>query len=162
MAFTRIASDSVGWSQTEINAFHTCREALCKGSRLAHLEDNKRICFYVDALDDHWVGITTQIPIEDIHLPHNEKRHEPLSFLSGRFTDTQSRWSTFEEEAYSMMDTIERMHWLASCPKGFDLFTDHNNLVFIFDPLSLVPDTSQASMLKVSRWVIRLSIYNNE
>lgn len=100
--------------------------------------------------------------MEDVPLPHHGKRHEPLSFLSGRFTDTQSRLPTFEKEAYSVMATIERMHWLVSCPEGFDLFTDHINLVFIFDPLSLVPDLSQASTRKVIRWAIRLSIYNYE
>lgn len=60
------------------------------------------------------------------------------------------------------MATIERVHWLASCPKGFDLFTDHNNLIFISDPLSLVPDLSQASMRKVIRWAVRRSIYYYE
>lgn len=60
------------------------------------------------------------------------------------------------------MATIERMHWLASCPEGFDLITDHNNILFIFDPLSLVPDLSQASIRKDIRWAVHLSIYNYE
>lgn len=47
--------------------------------------------FYVDASNTHWAGIITQIPIEEVHVPHFYKRQEPLAFLSGRFTDGQHR-----------------------------------------------------------------------
>ena len=52
------------------------------------------------------------------------------------------------------------MHWIAATPSGFDLYTDHNNLIFLFDPLSVVPDLSQTTLRKVLRWAVRLSIYN--
>lgn len=51
------------------------------------------------------------------------------------------------------------MHWLASYPECFDLFLDHNNLIFIFYPLSLVPNLSLASMRKVIRRAVCPSIY---
>ena len=104
----------------------------------------------MDASETHWAGIATQIQAKDIHVQHSDKRHEPLAFLSGRFTDTQLRWSTMENEAFSVMATIERLHRLASTTDGFDLYPDHNNIVFIFDPLSLVPDLSQAAVQKHS------------
>lgn len=52
------------------------------------------------------------------------------------------------------------MHWVLSNPDGFDIFTDHNNLVFLFDPLSVVPDIYQTTLRKVLRWATRLSAYN--
>lgn len=58
------------------------------------------------------------------------------------------------------MATLDRMHWILATPCGFDLFTDHNNLIFIFDPLSIVPDLSQSSLKKVLLWAVRMSIYN--
>lgn len=96
----------------------------------------------------------------DIHKEHHNKRHEPLAFLSGHYNNTKLRWSTMEKEAFSIMATIERMHWIASCPEGFDLFTDHNNLIFIFNPLTLVSDLSQSSIKKLIRWAVLLSYYN--
>ena len=51
------------------------------------------------------------------------------------------------------------MHWIVANPDGFDLYTDHNNLIFLFDPLSVVPDLSATSLLKVLRWAVRLSMY---
>lgn len=57
------------------------------------------------------------------------------------------------------MATLEKCHWLAATPSGFDLYTDHNNLIFLFDPLSVVPDLSLTTLLKVFRWAVRLSLY---
>ena len=49
---------------------------------------------------------------------------------------------------------------MTSTPQGFDLFTDHNNLVFIFDPRSLVPDLGEAAVRKVIRWAVKMGAYN--
>lgn len=40
---------------------------------------------------------------------------------------------------------------------GFDLFTDHNNLVLIFNLISVIPDLSLSSVGKVLRWAVRIS-----
>ena len=58
------------------------------------------------------------------------------------------------------MATLGRMHWLLADPQGFDLYTDHNNLIYIFDPTSVVTDISQTTIRKVLRWAVRLSVYN--
>lgn len=161
-ALRKITLDQINWSQTEATAFAECKAALIDRVRLAHRNHDHRLSFYVDASDTHWAGIATQVPRQDAHLDHSERRHEPLAFLSGRFNDTQLRWSTNEKEAYSIMATLDRMHWLASCPEGFDLFTDHNNLIFIFDPRSIVPDLTLAAVRKVLRWAVKISTYNYE
>lgn len=158
-ALQRVELCQIGWSEIELEAFEKCKAALHNRVRLSHRDHKQKLCFYTDASDTHWAGICTQVPIEDIHKPHADKRHEPLSFLSGRFDDTQLRWSTLEKEAYAIMASIDRMHWLASGSEGFDLFTDHNNLIFIFDPTSLVPDLTVAAIRKVIRWAVRLSMY---
>ena len=156
----RIPLTLIGWGKKEMESFEACRSALRERVTLCHRDETKRLCFYVDASDTHWAGVVTQIPFSHVHQSHAEKQHDPLAFLSGHFTPTQLRWSTIEKEAFSVMATIERMHWLASSPAGFDLFTDHNNLIFIFDPLSLSPDLSQTSIRKVVRWAVRLCAYN--
>lgn len=57
------------------------------------------------------------------------------------------------------MTTLDRTHWIAATPDGFDLYTDHNKLIFLFDPLSVVPDLSATSTRKVLRWAVRLNMY---
>jgi len=156
----RVTLADAGWTNSHTITFQACKEALAAQVKLAHRDFSKRLCVFTDASDSVWSGVITQIPLSDINLPHNEKRHQPLAFLSGKFDATQLRWSTLEKEAYAIMATTERMHWILSDSAGFDIFTDHNNLVFMFDPLSVLRDISLSSLKKVLRWAVRLSIYN--
>ena len=102
----------------------------------------------------------TQVPYTELSKPHVDQRHEPLAFLSGHFTGSQLGWSTLEKEAFAVMATTDRMHWILATPDGFDLYTDHQNLIFLFDPLAIVPDLSMSSLRKVLRWAVRLTMYN--
>lgn len=81
--------------------------------------------------------------MEDFSLPCVDQRHESLALLSGHFISWSLPWSTIEKEAYAIMATIDRMHWLLASSRGFDLYTDYNNLVFLIDPTSIIADLSQ-------------------
>lgn len=48
---------------------------------------------------------------------------------------------------------------MATTTQGFDLYTDHNNLISLFGPLFVIPDLLQTALRKVLRWAIRLSFY---
>lgn len=159
-AVGRITLSNIGWSSTEEDAFRDCQIALQNQVTLAHRDYSKRLCVFTDASDLVWSGIVTQIPPIDIPKAHMDQRHQPLAFLSGHFSGAQLGWSTLEKEAYAIMATIERMHWILATTDGFDLFTDHHNLIFLFDPLAVVPNISQTSLRKVLRWAVRLSAYN--
>lgn len=66
------------------------------------------------------------------------------------------RGSVLEKEAYAVMATLDRMHWIAATADGFDHISDRKNLTFLFDALSIVPDLPQTSLQKV---LLRLSMY---
>lgn len=99
-------------------------------------------------------------PFQETGLDHTKQNHEPLAFLSGHFNDTQLGWSTLEKEGYAIMASTRRMHWVLPAPEGFDLYTDHNHLVFILDPLAVMQDLSKTSVKKVMRCAVQLSFYN--
>lgn len=65
-----------------------------------------------------------------------------------------------EKEGYAVINTLNGMHWLVDPLAGFDLYTDHNNRVFLFDPLEVFDDMSQSSLRKVIQWAIKLGLYN--
>ena len=96
--------------------------------------------------------------LQDLQKPHAERNHRPLPFCSGRFNGTQLGWSILEKESYDALTTLQRMHWLVSTSAGFDFYTDHNNLIFLFDSLSVVPDLTQNSVRKELRWAVRLGV----
>jgi RNase H-like domain found in reverse transcriptase len=101
---------------------------------LAHVSQTKRVCLYTDASTSFSSSITTQVPPEDLDLPLAEQRHEPLAFMSGAFTGASGRWSIIEKEAFAILASCERLDWLLLRPEGFSLFTDHTNLIYIFNP----------------------------
>ena len=156
----RIHLSSIGWGPSECQAFDACKHAIRNQITLAHRDYTKRLCLFTDASDTIWAAFLSQVPPSALHLPVDQQPHEPLAFLSGRFNDTQLRWSTLEKEAFAIVTATRRLHWLLATNDGFDIFTDHNNIVFIFDPLSLTTDLSQSSVRKVLRWAVLMSLYN--
>lgn len=156
-AVERVSFRSIGWNHKEKNAFELCKQAILHRTTLAHRDEAKRLCIYTNASNTHWAGIVTQVPYDQQSRPHAKQEHEPLAFHSGRFAKTQVGWSTLEKEAFAVMASIECSHWLSSSTDGYNLFTYHNNLIFIFDLLVVMPDIGQATTRKVLHWAIRLS-----
>lgn len=154
-----ILLENLGWTPSLTAVFEACKSAIVSRIKLVHCDDSKRLCIYTDASDTQWSGIVTQVPYSDLSLPHAEQRHEPLAFHSVRFSATKLSWSTIEKEAYAVLASVGQAHWLATCADGFDLYTDHNNLIFIFDPTTLMPDIALGAVRKVLRWVVRMSAY---
>lgn len=123
-AVARVLLSDLGWGRSEMNAFIECKNALANQVRLSHRDANLRLCVYTDASEIAWSGIVTQVPYEDLNLPHAKQQHKPLAFLSGRFNATQLDWFILEKEAYAILSTLKRMHWMFATPEGFDIFTD--------------------------------------
>lgn len=136
------------------------RTAFAHQFTLLHRNQIMRLCVYTDLSDMFCSGIVTQVPQQDVTCAHYYQRHELLAFLSGRFNKTQLCWAVLSKEAFSVMATLNRTHWLVADSKGFDLDTDHNNLIYIFDPTFVVSSISQTTVRKVLRGLLNLSIYN--
>lgn len=152
--------DKLGWIPHFTEAFDAFKKSIAKRVTLAHRDESKRLFIYNDDSDTHWSGIVTQVPFDDISVAHQDQAHDPLAFHSGRFSPTQLGWSKLEKEACAVLASAQRSHWLAACPAGFDLFTDHDNLIFLFDPVAVMSDIGQGSLRKVLRWTVRMSAYN--
>lgn len=122
------------------------KTALENNVTLAHHDNSTRLCVYTDTSDIIWSGTITQTPPEDLSKDHIDQRHQPLASLSGHFSGVQLGWSTFEQEVFAIVATEEWTHSLLATSNGFDLFTDHLNLVFLSDFLAVVSDLSQTSL----------------
>ncbi|ETW05445.1 hypothetical protein H310_03210 [Aphanomyces invadans] len=57
------------------------------------------VCVFMDASDQVWGAVATQIPPDDLSLPLEEQHHQPLAFLSGNFSSASARWPIVEKEA---------------------------------------------------------------
>lgn len=141
-AVSRIDPSRFGWDSLASAAFNHFKRALQQQVTLAHKDASQLLCVYMDASDLIWSGVITQVSFSDVGKDHINLRHQPLFFLSGHCSGPQLGWSTLENEAYAIMASVERMHWLLATSDGFDLFIDHYSLIFLFDPLAVVLDLS--------------------
>lgn len=77
----RVSLQACNWGSDESTAFQQCKHALAESVTLAHRDETKRLCLYTDASDLFWSAIMTQVPHEDLSLPHAEQRHAPWLFF---------------------------------------------------------------------------------
>jgi RNase H-like domain found in reverse transcriptase len=103
--------------------------------------------------------VITQVPPDDLDLPAAQQRHDPLAFLSGRFSGASKRWPIIEKEVFAIITSCDRLDWLLHCPAGFSLFTDHNNLTYVVNPHRLTPGISSHTASKLTRWALKISAF---
>lgn len=124
------------------DAFIECKNALDKQVNLGHHDVSRRLSVYTVASDPLWSGVIKQ-GLRKTYLRHMETKGTNLSasfrdtFVVLIFDGTPSK-----KEAYAIMETVERMHRLLATADGFDLDTDHRNLIFLFDPFAVVQEFS--------------------
>lgn len=63
-------------------------------------------------------------------------------FFPGRFDMTKLVWMVFEKQTCAILTALDGMQWIVATSEGFILYTDHNNLIFLFYFLSIVSDMS--------------------
>ncbi|KAH9181325.1 hypothetical protein AeNC1_016699 [Aphanomyces euteiches] len=124
---------------------------------LAHPDPDKMVCLYTDASDGFWGAIATQVLC--LELVASEQRHEPLAFLSGAFRGASERWPIAEKEAFAVVESCKRLEYLLIRPGGFRLFTDHRNLVYMFNPLGASPNMAKYQAHKLQRWSLTMTTF---
>jgi hypothetical protein len=146
---------NIDWNEDHNNCFFKIKSLLSNQVKLVHLDSTQQLCLFTDASDAFYGIVLTQIPENDVEKPFEEQLHSPLAFLSGKFTKSQLNWSTIEKEAYPIVVAMTKLRHFLLNNKGFRLFTDHRNLVFVFSPTGV----KKASTERLIRWSDLISSY---
>lgn len=117
------------------------------------------LCLHTDASDRHWAAAATQCSPEDLSKPLTDQSHQPLAFLSGTFSEREEHWSTYEREAFAVVQGFRKLDYLLACDQSTRVFTDHRNLLFAFNPAAMEPSLGRHKVLKVVRWALYLSAF---
>jgi transposase InsO family protein len=118
------------------------------------------MCVFTDASDLHWGGVVTQCAPEELSKSVLEQEHQPLAFISGSFHGSQLKWPTVEQEAFAIMETCDRAVHLLQRAQPFNIFTDHRNLTFIFNPDVTIQDGRKQAAERIERWQIHMRGFN--
>jgi hypothetical protein len=155
MKGTALRKFNIDWNDDHSTCFLKIKSLLSNQVKLAHPDLQQRLCLFTDASDAFYGIVLTQIPESDVERPFEDQLHSPLAFLSGKFTKSQLNWSTIEKEAYPIVVAMTKLRHFLLNEKGFRLFTDHRNLVFVFSPSGV----KKASTERLIRWSDLISNY---
>lgn len=151
---------NIGWKPALTSACINCKKVIVHRVTLAYRDEAKWLCTYTDVSDFQWSGIIKEVSDDQSLAPHPEQDHNPLGSHSSCFSTKKTGWFTLSKEALPVLAPTERLHGLATCSEGFHIFTDHNNMIFLFHPIEIIPDIGQAALHKVLRWAVRIFAYN--
>ena len=105
------------WTETHRCAFMKLKDAIIQAPILRYPDTTKPYIMYMDASNDTWRAQLSQM--------HKEAEF-PVAFLSHTFTDTQRRWSTPEQEAYSIYFAIKKWNYYL---QGADIIVRNDHTV---------------------------------
>lgn len=137
--------------ESQMDCFLRTKEALKNIVHLAVPRAGHVMCLMTDASDTAWSIVLTQFPKDQMHLPVEERDHEPLCFMSGLFKANERNWSVCEKECYPIWIALVRLeHYLRSSELPFMIMTDHRNLSYIFSHSGSSKPTTE----RLERWLI--------
>lgn len=132
-------SDLPEWETGAKKAFEDVKKRLVEALRTSFYDPEFRACVFADANDDFWCLCITQCKDVEQLLPWAEQvgKHKPLLFESGRFRKSQLNCidtQLVRRLAVSGESFLTTNTGLSDgCRFDTDLFTDHNNLLALFD-----------------------------
>ena len=132
------------WKETHHCAFMKLKDAIIKAPILRYPGTIKPYIVYTDASDDACGAQLSQM--------HEEAKF-PVAFLSHTFTDTQQRWSTPAQEAYSIYIYFAIKKWNYYL-QGADIIVRNNH-----KPLAWFLNGKNENT-KINRWGLELASYN--
>lgn len=147
----------LGWGKNEQTLYEGLITSLREHVEIAYPDSEKAICVHTDASEYYWAGVVTQCEEDELNKPRALQTHEPLGFLSSSFSGAKLGWSTYEKEAFAIVQTFKKMEYAIISSKKTFVFTDHRNLLFVFNPRAMNPDLKAHIVKKVQRWALYLS-----
>lgn len=158
-----IAKSSIldlGWDEHHFSAFQDLQGQIKTTTSLAHRDPRKILCIHTDASDQFWAVAATQCHPGELHKPLADQQHQPLAFLSSCFSEREEHWSTYEREAHAVVQAFRKLDYILASDTTTRVFTDHRNLLFVFNPVAMEPSLGRHKVLKVVRWALYLSAFN--
>ena len=100
-------------NKIELAAFHDAKALLQSAATLAYPDPTQVIHVFTDASSLAWGALITQVPLEDMKKPVDQRNHKPVTFLSGIFRGASLNWSIVDKECFALVTTLQKFrHWL--------------------------------------------------
>ena len=139
------------WTHSCQSAFDQLKNDLTVVPLLAYPDITKPYVLYTDASDTCIGACLTQPCEEGQNILPNVRNEKPLYYLSHKLSDTQTRWSTIEKEAFAIHYALQKLdHFLHNAK--FVIRTDHKPLKYLLE--------SPMQNKKIQLWALGIAGYN--
>ena len=129
------------WTKTCQTHFDRIKTLMTTAPILTHFDPSKRVVLATDA---------SATGMGAVLLVEKGGKLQPVEYLSKAFSPRESRWSTYEQEAFAFVHAMKKWeHYLIGLPK-FEVWTDHRNLSFL----------EKSASAKVTRWRLSVQEFN--
>ncbi|GMF30980.1 unnamed protein product [Phytophthora fragariaefolia] len=143
----------ITWTNTELEAFDAVRGLITASAPQHFPAADADTCVLSDASHGGWGLIVSQVRNWNDEAPVYEQDHELLICKGGLFKGSSLNWSIVEKEAYPLVKACTDLEYLLQREKGFRMYTDHANLMYIFNPSM---EIKRHVRDKLQRWAMRL------
>lgn len=148
----------LSWSSDELLKWDLAKKMIVEIIPLSIYDPANELLLYTDASQDGWAIVLMQCPDFDEHKSVlDQGKLQPLAFLSGTYKGPAAHYAINEKEAYPIIEALDRFRDLLLTPKGFRLYCDHRNLIYMFSDR---PGLKLPTRSKLQRWALKLQGYN--
>lgn len=138
------------WTEECTAAFEKLKNYLSTVPLLAYPDPTKSYILYTDA-SQNAIGACLTQPCDDPPDNPNVRNEKPLFFLSHKLSDTQTRWSVVEKEAYAIYYALQKLDaYLHGA--SFIIRTDHKPLKYVLE--------SPMQNKKIQLWAMCMTGYD--
>ncbi|KAE8967332.1 hypothetical protein PR001_g28136, partial [Phytophthora rubi] len=144
----------ISFTDAERTCFTQVKELLSNSATLVLPDDSDEICVFTDASDLGWSIILTIVSNWDTVKDITAQDHQLVHCMSGTFKGASQHWGVTEKEAYPIITAATDLDYLLIRSKGFRLYSDHRNLIFLFAPSEEIKKHVRG---KLQRWSLKLT-----
>ena len=147
------------WATKGKQAFEDVKKAMSQSLETAYFDPELVTCVFGDASENFWCLVVTQCAKEDLELPWDQQvgKHRLLALETGRFRHAQKRWHIVEKEAFIFgVKAADFSHWINGGRHPARFYTDHKNLLALFDDRARPLSCTRPNRDRLTRWGITL------
>ncbi|GMF38278.1 unnamed protein product [Phytophthora fragariaefolia] len=141
------------WTDVEEEAYERVIALIRDSALMTFPDDDCDVCLFVDASQEGYAIILTQVPEWNEELTVEEQDHRLIVCKGGVFRDSQLRWPIIDKEAYPIVKACQDLSYVLQRANGFRLFCDHSNLIYVFAPKV---ELKKHVRDRLQRWAMRL------
>ena len=134
--------NQINWREEHQQAFEKVIYQLKQVVALHTIDFSKDFGIYIDA---------SQVAIGGCLVQWSDGKELPIAFASMKLTESQTKWSPIEREAYALIWNQNKYRsWI--CLSNIIVFSDHNPLTYLTE---VAPKSA-----KLTRWALALQEFN--